>query len=127
MTFKYCPSNGGFYSDEVHSIIPEDAVEITSELRDTLLLGQSQGKRIIMIDGAPVAQDQPAPSDETLLLSVRATRNQRLAECDWTQLPDAPVSEEQLTAWRTYRQALRDLPDGEGFDPGDFTWPVRPI
>ena len=38
---------------------------------------------------------------------LRALRNELLAECDWTQVPDAPVDAE---AWRVYRQQLRDLP-----------------
>jgi hypothetical protein len=39
--------------------------------------------------------------------SMRAARNQLLAESDWTQLPDAQCDK---TAWATYRQALRDFP-----------------
>lgn len=53
---------------------------------------------------------------------LRAERNRRLAECDWTQLPDTPVD---ATAWATYRQALRDLTDQEGF-PWDVVWPDEP-
>lgn len=43
---------------------------------------------------------------------VRAARDTALSASDWTQLADAPVDQE---AWATYRQALRDLPDAEGF------------
>jgi hypothetical protein len=39
--------------------------------------------------------------------SMRAARNQLLAESDWTQLPDAQCNK---TVWATYRQALRDFP-----------------
>ena len=38
---------------------------------------------------------------------MRLHRDRLLKECDWTQLPDAPVDRE---AWATYRQALRDFP-----------------
>ena len=41
---------------------------------------------------------------------LRYLRDEKLTECDWTQIADAPLTEEQKTAWRTYRQALRDLP-----------------
>lgn len=54
--------------------------------------------------------------------SVRQERNQRLAECDWTQLSDAPVDRD---AWAAYRQALRDVPSQEGF-PAAVEWPVPP-
>ena len=39
--------------------------------------------------------------------SMRAARNQLLAESDWTQLPDAQCDK---AAWATYRQALRNFP-----------------
>lgn len=53
---------------------------------------------------------------------VRADRNTKLAECDWTQLADAPVDQ---AAWSTYRQALRDVPTQAGF-PWDIQWPSKP-
>ena len=54
--------------------------------------------------------------------SVRADRTQRLADCDWTQLPDAPVD---AAAWAVYRQELRDVTGQDGF-PWNVTWPEEP-
>lgn len=54
--------------------------------------------------------------------SVRQERNQRLADCDWTQLPDAPVD---AAVWVTYRQALRDVTGQPGF-PWEVVWPEQP-
>lgn len=54
--------------------------------------------------------------------SVREQRTTKLAECDWTQLADAPVDK---AAWATYRQALRDVTKQAGF-PWDIEWPVAP-
>ena len=54
--------------------------------------------------------------------SVRADRNRRLSESDWTQVADAPVDQ---AAWAVYRQALRDVPNQTGF-PWDITWPETP-
>jgi hypothetical protein len=42
---------------------------------------------------------------------LRVLRNQRLVETDWTQVADAPLTEEQKDAWKSYRQTLRDLPE----------------
>ena len=53
--------------------------------------------------------------------ALRAERNRRLAECDWTQLPDVPVD----GRWAGYRQALRDLPS-ETPDPLNPLWPEAP-
>ena len=54
--------------------------------------------------------------------SARSQRDKLLAECDWTQVLDAPVDQ---TAWATYRQALRDVPAQSGF-PNSIDWPIKP-
>ena len=41
---------------------------------------------------------------------LRNYRNKLLAVSDWTVLPDSPLSESKKNEWKTYRQALRDLP-----------------
>lgn len=52
---------------------------------------------------------------------VRAQRNAKLAACDWTQLPDAPVNKD---AWAVYRQQLRDITSQA--DPFEIVWPTEP-
>jgi hypothetical protein len=52
---------------------------------------------------------------------IRKQRNRLLTECDWTQLPDAPV---EPTVWSVYRQALRDITLQE--DPFNIVWPEKP-
>ena len=42
--------------------------------------------------------------------ALRHYRDILLKESDWTQLPDAQLSTEKVAEWKTYRQALRDLP-----------------
>jgi hypothetical protein len=54
---------------------------------------------------------------------IRQDRNKRLADCDWTQLADAPVNAQ---AWLEYRQSLRDITAQLGF-PWDITWPAPPV
>jgi len=67
---------------------------------------------------ALVASQEP----ERLASQIRQERNTLLADCDWTQVSDAPVNQ---VAWQTYRQALRDVTSQEGF-PYDVTWPTKP-
>ena len=55
------------------------------------------------------------------LVDLRSKRNQLLAETDYLALSDVTLSEDM----RTYRQALRDLPDNTS-DPANPTWPVKP-
>lgn len=52
---------------------------------------------------------------------VRQERNQKLLDCDWTQLPDSPVDK---ATWATYRQELRDIT--KQADPFNIVWPVIP-
>jgi hypothetical protein len=54
---------------------------------------------------------------------VRADRNRRLSETDWTQGKDIPASISD--PWADYRQQLREVPDQEGF-PWDVIWPEQP-
>lgn len=60
--------------------------------------------------------------DAQAAAGVRAERNRKLADSDWTQLADSGAD---ATAWATYRQSLRDLPSSDGF-PHDVTWPTAP-
>ena len=57
----------------------------------------------------------------------RVTRNKLLADSDWTQINDSPLSNENKTAWATYRQELRGLTDLEAWpNLSDEDWPVAP-
>jgi hypothetical protein len=51
---------------------------------------------------------------------VRAQRDELLAKSDYMALADRITD-----AWRTYRQALRDVPAQAGF-PTNVTWPIEP-
>ena len=64
-----------------------------------------------------------AALDKQQANNVRSDRDTKLSECDWTQMPDCPISNK--AEWITYRQALRDLPTQNGF-PWDMIWPEAP-
>ena len=51
---------------------------------------------------------------------ARTKRDTLLSESDIHALADRITDE-----WRTYRQALRDIPNQSGF-PDDITWPNKP-
>ena len=67
---------------------------------------------------------------------LKEIRNYKLSQCDWTQLPNAPLTAEQVTLWAEYRQDLRDLPEVItdpkpmvlAFESGEIhpDWPVPP-
>lgn len=60
-------------------------------------------------------------SIECQWFNIRAERNVRLFETDWTVLADSPVDKE---AWTTYRQQLRDITNQT--DPFNINWPTKP-
>jgi hypothetical protein len=63
---------------------------------------------------------------------LRILRNQRLSECDWTQVADVQLSDAKKAEWTLYRQQLRDLPENIAdpkplvLDENHFSWPVNP-
>mgnify|MGYP006209573901 FL=1 len=61
---------------------------------------------------------------------LRLERNSRIAETDWRASSDLTLSND----WKTYRQALRDLPASSSpkldsnfdLDLTSVTWPIEP-
>ena len=80
-------------------------------------------------DGQPLAMQR-----------MKDFRNRLLNVSDWTQAADSQLSDSDKAAWKTYRQALRDLtstanpklvdcpgsPRHGGLDFSSFTWPTAP-
>ena len=53
--------------------------------------------------------DDDTVANEDLIARMKLYRDGLLAESDWTQVADNPISNK--AAWATYRQALRDFPE----------------
>lgn len=62
-----------------------------------------------------VANEHPAPTEEELKAQVRDVRNSYLSYWDFTQLDDAPFTEEEKAFYREYRQYLRDYTEQENW------------
>ena len=71
-------------------------------------------------NGEYTIEEVPETAEE-----ARAKRDKLLAATDWTQVLDAPIDEDTKAAYRAYRQALRDVPQQEGF-PETIIWPELP-
>ena len=56
---------------------------------------------------------------------VREERDRLLDSTDWVILRYLDQGDEVPSEWKEYRQALRDVPEQEGF-PGSVDWPVMP-
>ena len=70
-------------------------------------------------------------NDAEPMRRLREERNRLLVESDWMAYPDSPTITD---AWKTYRQALRDLPasttpvldDNAPIGITSVTWPTKP-
>lgn len=67
--------------------------------------------------------NKPSATEETALKAHggRVKRDELLAETDWIASSDVTMSDD----WKTYRQALRDVPTQSSF-PETITWPTKP-
>ena len=65
---------------------------------------------------------------EMLWTEMLDKRNRKLEASDWTQFADSPLSAAQKSAWASYRQQLRDIP--QTFNRDNFlevrVWPTPP-
>jgi hypothetical protein len=88
------------------------------DIEEALLIRRTYPNAVSDVEGSAANLAQ-------LAARARADRDARLTVCDWTQMPDAPLTTEAKAAWAAYRQLLRDVPEQAGF-PLAVGWPVMP-
>jgi len=94
-------------------ISPEKLEQIIAE--DIARMNENNAKSAEELGIVPTAEDD--------MNCLRYERDRRIAETDWTQLPDVP--EATRTMWQTYRQTLRDVPQNYT-NMIDVVWPTKP-
>ncbi len=67
----------------------------------------------------------PEPTTEEIAAGIRMQRDMLIRETDYLAMPDYPLTDDEREALTQYRQALRDLPQAEGF-PDAIAWPEAP-
>ena len=123
--YFYSPSTNGFYTTDVHLTMPSDVVAIESYRRyQYLLVGINSGKIIQNNGGVLDLANPPPPPVDVLWAAIRLKRDQLLSMSDWTQLQNGPETLD-VSAWATYRKALRDLPQLYA-TPELVIWPTPP-
>jgi hypothetical protein len=96
-----------------------------AELNGPYVEGEFSDKEYVIQEGVAVKRLDSVileANNAEAIIALRNGRNERLKDCDWTQVSDAPVNKAD---WAAYRQQLRDLPDNTS-DPKDVTWPTEP-
>ncbi len=86
------------------------------------LLWEDEGDAPVQAD---LEAEKPVIKNILGFQQLRYERDKKLAETDWvvTKANETGVAESE--AWKTYRQALRDLPSNTT-DPFNPTWPTKP-
>jgi len=98
---------------------------LTPELSSIDGFVQDKNTKKVNLDTLQLEDIQPQTIDPMHYLRIH--RNKKLQFCDWTQGVDSPLTEAKKTEWATYRQALRDLPNGITLNSiSDIVWPSSP-
>ncbi len=113
-------------SDEIYVLNddPHKQIEITDEQAAII---EASADTLLLIDGELISFSAKLWSEEPEKVkeSLRYRRNSLLAQSDWTQFNDSPLSESERTAWAVYRQKLRDLTDNID-ENGKIEFPIAP-
>ena len=80
-------------------------------------------KEIVKDDDAKAAYDLAEEWKQ-----IRKQRTRLLAESDWTQGGDSPLTTQKKSDWAKYRTSLRTLPEDQSSETkySDITWPTKP-
>lgn len=138
ISYAYYTSQGRYVqtgtavSEVSHYDIPDGCsvyygqVDAGSQYHD-LATGQPADKGTPPADGYmfDYATKTWVPNTSYLDYKARYNRDQLLQASDWTQIPNNPLTAAQQSAWATYRQELRDIPQQPGY-PLNITWPAEP-
>lgn len=104
--------------DSTNWLIPAGCVKTAPPTITDKQLAKWDGAKWV-VENIPVVEPDPEPKPLSPAETVRAKRDQLLVASDGMALADRITDE-----WRTYRQALRDLPAAEGFP--NVAFPVAP-
>jgi hypothetical protein len=97
------------------SFLTQTVMEGTPVFKDGVLC---QTWKIVPATAEQIAERTAARSAE-----MRSRRDRMLADTDWVVIKALETGSDVDPAWKTYRQALRDLPESHGFPVVDFPKP----
>ena len=86
------------------------------------LLWEDEGDAPIQAD---LEAEKPVIKNILGFQQLRYNRDKKLAETDWVVTKANETGVAESDEWKTYRQALRDLPSNTT-DPFNPTWPTKP-
>jgi hypothetical protein len=82
------------------------------------------GGFVSVVEVQSLTAEEIQTAKDSAMAQLRGTRNNLLAQCDWTQIPDCTIPKK--ADWATYRQALRDFPETVTDARLPVEWPRNP-
>ena len=119
-------STAGRIARAILSINPAAKVEIRGNEIETCEIKWLEGTS--EISRSDISDKLTALIQTEPMTELRRQRDMLIAESDWRANSDVTMS----SAWKTYRQALRDMPANntsaswDGQTLGNVTWPTEP-
>lgn len=137
MKFYFSPSVTAFYRSDISGKLgsdecsmPDDVLEVSSELFERLSKVREQGGRVVPDEnGIPIAAPALLPTSEKLAEKERRWRDLVISTTEWIVTrhrdevdmgQETQITPEQFSELLRYRQALRDWPAAEGFPAADL-------
>jgi hypothetical protein len=131
MTIYFSKNTNGFYDSEINTVIPEDAVEVSTSDYQQLLVAQQNGQVIQANDqGYPVAVNQQGATPEQVQAANKSQASNLLYKTDWTTIPDVANSSlsnpylSNVAEFVAYRNQVRGIAVNPPTTPATF--PVKP-
>jgi len=123
-----------FPMDTHGTVIPDGYVRVVHRFENPKELHNYTETLPVLIDGEwkqnwheePYSQERIEQATPRYIEAAVLKRLELLRSSDWTQLPDAPLSDGKKELYRKYRQDLRDITTQESF-PFNLNWPIEPI
>lgn len=125
MKIYWSSSTKGFFDSRLNAVLPKDAVEISVEHRNELLVGMQRNCFVVAgPDGRPILQEGPSRVLDDAIAIERTWRDSQLLETDGPvarhrdelELGDkTTLSSAQYEALQDYRRSLRDWPASTAF------------
>jgi hypothetical protein len=116
-SFPFEPPNGYV---SVADVTPPEITYLQNLTDGTPELVNGVWTRVWIV--SPATAEEIEERTKAKAAGVRRDRQNWLVRSDWTQLPDASVDSD---TWGAYRDALRRVPEQEGF-PWSVEWPSEP-
>jgi hypothetical protein len=102
-----------------------EAVPIKREPFTAYETGWVKGEDLVYRETIIISTVDLEAKEKEMASSIRNQRNVLLSECDWTQLYDVDLSDEDKNKWKEYRQSLRNITEQDDF-PFNIEWPSAP-